>query len=56
MQYKCTITGVAIQKYAVGGCDIKNKDRSLMIISYTFIHIYLTTYVKRERLAIAHHK
>jgi len=49
MQYKCTIVGVAVQRYAVVHCYIDSWEGSLMLLSYTLIHIYLATYVTRER-------
>jgi hypothetical protein len=37
MQCKCAIGGVALQKYIVGHCDIKNYGGRLVLMSYTSI-------------------
>ena len=47
-QYKRTTVGVAVQQYAVVHCDIDRKDGSLMLPSYTVIHLYLATCVTRK--------
>jgi len=43
MQYKCTIVGVALQRYDVVHCDIDREEGSLMVISYTRFLVYLAT-------------
>jgi len=49
MQYKCTIVGVAVQRYAVVHCDIDSEGGSLILRFYTLIRIYLDMYVTKER-------
>jgi hypothetical protein len=40
MQFKSLIGGVAVQKYAVGRWDIKNKEGSVMLVSHIYIQLF----------------
>ena len=46
--YKRSNVSVAVQQYAVVRCDIDSQGGSLVLHSYTVIHISFVIYVKRE--------